>query len=124
MKFKIFACMVMVLVCQLSALAVSDLNVSFKCGKYTNTRTLMLRMRNNGPDTIPAGTRLYYYYYTPNEQTVKTHGFNAANDLPKGKIFDVLVPAPPSTQVSRCGCSLKEIKVPAELGPRPTDVAP
>lgn len=118
MVTRIFTGMAFAVVCQLSALAVAGPNVTFDCYKNTNSPyTLKLHMRNNGPDTVPQGTALYYYYYTSAHGTVHTHLFHASKDLHKGDIFDVLAPAPPETPVVRCGCSLTPIKVRPEVAP-------
>lgn len=125
MGTKIFACIALALVFQLSALATSPPNATFKCYKKPNSpNTLTLHMRNNGPDTIAQGTALYYFYYTSRKASVQTHVFHTSKNLPKGEIFDVLVPAPPETSVYRCGCSLTPITVRPEVGPRPTEAHP
>lgn len=125
MTMKVFTALGLALVCQLSTLAVPGPNTTFDCYKSpSSTNTLKLKMRNNGPDTVPKGTALYYFYYTSRKASVQTHVFHASKDLIKGAIFDVLVPAPPQTSVYRCGCSLTPITVRPEVGPRPTEVSP
>jgi hypothetical protein len=122
MKFKLFTALVLALVGQLSALAISGPHVTFDCYKSPNsTNTLKLTMRNNGPDTVAQGTALYYFYYTSAHSSVQTHVFHAATELRKGAIFDVLVPAPAGTSVNRCGCSLTPIRVRPEAAPYPPE---
>ena len=122
MRTRLFTCIAFALVCQLSALAVSGPNATFDCYKSPgSTNTLKLKLRNNGPDTIAQGTALYYFYYTSAHSSVQTHAFHASSDLPKGKIFDVLVAAPPATNVYHCGCSLTPITVRPEVAPRATE---
>jgi hypothetical protein len=117
MKTKVFACLLLAAVFQLSALAVSTPHVSFRCRQGTSTSALSLDVRNEGPDRLNAGTKVYYYYRTPQSVMSITGSHILHTRLDKGDIFSVPLSDDSQTPITECGCSLNPIRPTARTTP-------
>jgi hypothetical protein len=109
MKSKILVSLILAVVFQLSALALAAPHVRFKCQKKQSDSALILDIRNDGPDTLAKGTKIYYFYRTsPSAEAVSgTHTLDA--DEQKGGIFSVFLSVEWQKPIVECGCSLKPI---------------
>ncbi len=81
--------------------------VRFRCAKDSSTATLILDVRNNGPDRLSAGTTVYYYYRTPDSDMSITGSHLLAARLDKGGIFSIKLGDNAQTRITECGCSLR-----------------
>jgi hypothetical protein len=111
MKSRAFALLLCVAVFQLSALAVSAPRLTFSCQKQSSNTALILDVRNNGPDTLPKGTRVYYYYKTSQTAASITGSHVVTSDMHKGAVFSIFLSPAWQTPVVQCGCSLRRIPV-------------
>jgi hypothetical protein len=119
MKSKPFVCLLLAALLQLSALAVSAPSVTFSCQKKNTSSGLFLDIRNDGPDTLPKDTRIYYYYRTsPSAATITGH-YVVNCEMRKGDVVTACLTGDTQTPIVECGCSLRPI-IPRP--PRPTTI--
>ena len=107
MKSKAFVCLLLAALLQLSALAVSAPRVTFSCQKKNTGSGLFLDIRNDGPDTLPKDTRIYYYYRTsPLSATITGH-YVLNCEMRKGDVISACLTGDTQTPIVECGCSLR-----------------
>jgi hypothetical protein len=109
MKKKLIACMLGVVVVHLTATAASGPRVSFRCAQDHTAKSLTLKVRNEGPDRLAAGTTVYYFYLTPASDMSLVGSQVLESQLDKGGIFTINVAGDAETQISECGCSLRRL---------------
>lgn len=109
MKSKAFICLLLTVLLQLSTLAVSAPRVTFSCQKKNTGSGLFLDIRNDGPDTLPKDTRIYYYYRTSPSAVTVTGSYVVNCDLMKGDVISACLKGDTQTPIVECGCSLRPI---------------
>lgn len=109
MKSKAFACLLLVALWQLSALAVSAPPVTFSCQKKNSGSGLFLDIRNDGPDSLPKDTKIYYYYRTSPEAAPITGHYVLNCEMRKGDVISACLSGGAQTPIVECGCSLRPI---------------
>jgi hypothetical protein len=117
MKSKVFTCLLLVALLQLSALAVSAPPVTFSCQKKSGGSGLFLDIRNNGPDSLPKDTKIYYYYRTSPLADAITGHYVLNCEMRKGDVISACLSGGAQTTIVECGCSLQPIR---PRPPRPT----
>jgi hypothetical protein len=111
MKSKVFAVLLLVLLFQLNIPALNSPHVHFTCRQgNSDSTTLVLGIRNDGPDTLLAGTIVYYFYATPQSALTITGSHTLDANLPKGGVFKVILSGDSQTKITACGGSLKPFK--------------
>jgi hypothetical protein len=110
MKSKAFVCLLLVALLQLSTLAISAPSVTFDCQKKNTGSGLFLDIRNNGPDTLPKDTRIYYYYRTSPAAAAITGSYVVNCDMRKGDVISACLTGGSATPIVECGCSLRPIR--------------
>jgi hypothetical protein len=109
-KSKAVAALLLLLLLHLSAPALNSLHVHFTCRQGSSDSGLVLGVINDGPDTLPEGTVVYYFYATPQSALTITGSHTLDADLPKGGVFKVTLSDASQTKITACGCSLKPFK--------------
>lgn len=122
MKSKAFALLLFAAVFQLSALAARSPRLTFSCQKKSSNSALIMDVRNNGPDTLPKGTRVYYYYKTSQAAPSITGTYTAEVDMQKGYVFSIYLGQSWQTPIAQCGVSLR--RIPVERAPPAANRAP
>jgi len=106
MKTRVFACVFLIAVVQLGVLAISGPRVTFRCAQDQSTKSPALKVRNDGPDRLNAGTTIYYFYRTPASDMSIVGSQVLESRLDKGGIFTIKV-GDAQTQITECGCALR-----------------
>jgi hypothetical protein len=81
--------------------------VSFRCVQSPATSSLILKVRNNGPDRLNADTTVYYYYRTPDSDMSVTGSHRVAGRLDKGAVFTIDAGGNHQSEITECGCALR-----------------
>jgi hypothetical protein len=122
MKSRTFALFLLALVFQLSAPGLVPPRLTFSCQKKSSNSALILDVRNNGPDTLPQGTRVYYYYKTSQTAAAITGSYTVNADMQKGSIFSIYLGSAWETPIVECRCSLRRFLI--ERAPPATTIKP
>jgi hypothetical protein len=117
MKSKAFVGLLLVALLQLNILAVSAPRVTFSCQKKNTGSGLFLDIRNDGPDSLPKDTKIYYYYRTSPLADAITGHYVLNCEMRKGDVISACLTGNTETPIIECGCSLQPIR---PRPPRPT----
>lgn len=110
MKCKVFAVLLLVLLFQLNVPALNSPHVHFTCRQSSSGSGLVLGIRNDGPDTLPAGTVVYYFYATPQSAMTITGSHTLDANLSKGEFFMMTLSGDSQAKITACGVALKPFR--------------
>jgi hypothetical protein len=108
-KTGVTALLVLAATFLISAGAAAGPRVTFRCAQDHSSKSPALKVRNDGPDRLNAGTVIYYFYRTPASDMSIVGSHVLESRLDKGGIFTISLGGRSATEITECGCSLRRI---------------
>lgn len=106
MKRKAFVCLLLAIVFQLNTVVFASINTTFSCHKENSDVVFQLVVTNEGPDTVPKGRTLYYFYKTSENATPIYGSKKLTSAFKKGQTLLIYINAGWQTPVVSCGVSV------------------